>query len=143
MSRAVLAVFVFAARARAARATTRARCAAVVLSVAAGERDFRVINARRRIALVFHRTRIAGFAARAAHRAFAVLAAIRHSARIFFLAGFGNSSIFLFVHRAAHRRSLIRIIRFRVSERDDCHSEHEQRRQSDGKSFFHFGFSVI
>lgn len=90
----------FAAR----TAAFAAACAAfaAVFAAVVGNDYFRIIDACRLIVSRVHRARIAGFAARAAHRAFAVFAAISHSARMFFF--FRARRIrFVFVHRAACR----------------------------------------
>jgi hypothetical protein len=128
--------------ARAAFAAIRAGLTAVF--AVADDRDVRHINARRRLRVfLLHRTRILVlFAARAAHRAFAVLAAVSHAAARIFMFGLGCAV--LLVHRAMRRRRLSMILRLIDCENDRRQSENQQRRQRRQNSFSHcFSFQNL
>jgi hypothetical protein len=130
--------------ARAAFAAVRARLTAV-FAVADDHHVFH-IDARRRLRrLLFHRTRIRVlFTARAAHRAFAVFAAIRHAAARIFVFGCRGRAVLL-VHRAMRRRHLPVIRRvIIVSEDNRRQSENQHRRQRYQDSIFHiFSFQNL
>lgn len=134
VSRKSLTLFIFVT-ARAALAAVRARLAAVF--AVAGDHDVRRIDARRRLRVfLFHRTRILVlFAARAAHRAYAVLAAVSHTAARIFMFGCGGRAG-LPVHLAVRcrRRMILRLI---DRENDRRESENKQRRERNQNSFFH------
>jgi hypothetical protein len=130
---------------RAALAAVRAGLTAVFAVRLADDHDVCHIDARRRLLLrlPFHRTRIRVlFTARAAHRAFAVLTAIRRAAaRIFML---GLRGAVLLHHRAMRRRRAMVLRMIVVSENDRRQSENQHRRQRYQDSIFHdfFPFKI-
>ena len=122
----------------AAFAAVRARLTAVF--GVADHRHVRHIDARRRLRVfLLHRTRIfVLFAAGAAHRAFAVLAAVSHAAARIFMLGDGRAVLLL--HRAMRRRRLLIILRLIDCENDRRESENQHRRQRNQNSFSHCFF---
>jgi len=127
--------------ARAAFTAVRARLTTVF--AVADDGHVRHLDARRFLRVfLFHRTRIfVLFAARAAHRAFAVLAAISHAAARIFM--FGNGRVVLLVHRRMQDGRMM-ILRLIDCENDRRESEDKQRRERNQNSFSHcFSFQNL